>query len=99
MSFLEELQGHDYYLDFFLWMLKAVVEHLDSFDEQNAEGIIRPQNAQIIPYTSEGYPSIEDLSSILRRHKEHVETIYFGKYNFALNRSNENRQEVMFIAR
>lgn len=41
-------KGHDYYLDFFLWMLKAIDEHLDSFDEQNAEGIIRPQNAQNI---------------------------------------------------
>lgn len=41
-------EGHDYYLDFFLWMLKAIDEHLDSFEEQNAEGIIRPQNAQNI---------------------------------------------------
>lgn len=41
-------KGHDYYLDFFLWMLKSVVEYSNSFDEQNAEGIIRPQNAQNI---------------------------------------------------
>lgn len=41
-------KGHDYYLDFFLWMLKAVVDHSDSFDEQSAEGIIRPQNAYYI---------------------------------------------------
>ena len=41
-------KGHDYYLDFFLWMLKAIDQHLDNFDEQNAEGIIRPQNAQNI---------------------------------------------------
>lgn len=57
-----------------------------------------PNSIVVMSYTSEGYPSIEDLETILRRHKEHVETIYFGKYNFALNRSNENRQEVLFIA-
>jgi len=53
----------------------------------------------LMSYTSEGYPTIEALETLLRRHKNNVETIYFGKYNFALNRSNENRQEVLFIAR
>lgn len=52
----------------------------------------------VMSYTSEGYPSIEELEAQLRRHKQHVEVIYFGKYNFALNRSNQNRQEVLFIA-
>lgn len=41
-------KGHDLYLDFFLWMLRAIVEHADNFDELNAEGIIRPKNAQSI---------------------------------------------------
>lgn len=57
-----------------------------------------PHSVIVMSYTSEGYPSIEELEAILRRHKEHVETVYFGKYNFALNRNNENRQEVLFIA-
>lgn len=52
----------------------------------------------VMSYTSEGYPSIEDLETQLRRHKQHVETIYFGKYSFALNKSNQNRQEVLFLA-
>ena len=58
-----------------------------------------PNSIIALSYTSEGYPSIGEIESILRQHKNHVETIYFGKYNFALNRSNENRQEVLFIAR
>ena len=41
-------KGHDFYLDFFLWMLKAINNHATAFDEQNADGIIRPQNAQMI---------------------------------------------------
>lgn len=57
-----------------------------------------PDSIVVMSYTSEGYPSIEELETQLRRHKQHVEVIYFGKYNFALNRSNKNRQEVLFIA-
>lgn len=57
-----------------------------------------PHSMILMSYTSEGYPSIEELEALLRRHKNRVETIYFGKYNFALNRNNQNRQEVLFIA-
>ena len=57
-----------------------------------------PDSIILMSYTSEGYPSIEDLNVQLRRHKQHVDVIYFGKYSFALNRSNQNRQEVLFIA-
>ena len=57
-----------------------------------------PDSTIVMSYTSEGYPSIEELEAQLRRHKQHVEVIYFGKYNFALNRSNQNRQEVLFVA-
>ena len=57
-----------------------------------------PNSIIVMSYTSEGYPSIEELEALLRRHKQHVEVIYFGKYNFALNRNNKNRQEVLFIA-
>lgn len=41
-------KGHDFYLDFFLWMLKAISFHAEGFDEQNADGIIKPQNAKMI---------------------------------------------------
>ncbi len=57
-----------------------------------------PDSIILMSYTSEGYPSIEELETQLRRHKQHVEVIYFGKYSFALNRSNQNRQEVLLIA-
>lgn len=69
--------------------------YLDDLDELLGH---YPNSTIVMSYTSEGYPSIEELESLLRRHKHHVETIYFGKYNFALNRSNQNRQEVLFIA-
>jgi adenine-specific DNA-methyltransferase len=57
-----------------------------------------PHSTILLSYTSEGYPTIEELEVLLKRHKNHIETIYFGKYNFALNRSNQNRQEVLLIA-
>lgn len=57
-----------------------------------------PDSIIVMSYTSEGYPSIEELETLLHRHKRHVEVIYFGKYNFALNKNNQNRQEVLFIA-
>ncbi len=41
-------KGHDFYLDFFLWMLKAITNHTEGFNEQKAEGVVKPQNAQMI---------------------------------------------------
>lgn len=41
-------KGHDFYLDFFLWMLKAITSHADSYNEQKAEGVVKPQNAQMV---------------------------------------------------
>jgi len=58
-------KGHDYYLDFFLWMLNKIVEHSDSFNEQNAEGIIRPQNAQNILLLFAKY-NYRELKSLVR---------------------------------
>ena len=57
-----------------------------------------PNSTIVLSYTSDGYPSIGELEAILRQHKNQVETINFGKYSFALNRSNQNRQEVLFLA-
>jgi len=57
-----------------------------------------PYSTIMMSYTSDGYPSIEELEALLRRHKNRVETIYFGKYNFALNRNNKDRQEVLIVA-
>lgn len=41
-------KGHDFYVDFFIWMLTAIVDHTDVLDEENAEGIVRPQNARLL---------------------------------------------------
>ena len=41
-------KNHDFYLDFFLWMLTAINKHRDEFDEEHGEGIIKPQNASIV---------------------------------------------------
>lgn len=57
-----------------------------------------PDSIIVMSYTSEGFPSIEELETQLHRHKQYVEVIDLGKYSFALNRSNKNRQEVLFIA-
>ena len=76
-------EGHDYYLDFFLWMLKAIVEHSDSFDEQNAEGIIRPQNAQNILYlfASHNYKELKVLvRSTLTFRPEEADKVVYSTY-------------------
>ena len=44
----KQKKGHDLYLDFFFWMLKGIANHADSYDEQKAEGVVKPQNAQMI---------------------------------------------------
>lgn len=43
-----EKKDHDFYLDFFLWMLEAIDKHEESFDEHNAIGIPRPKNVQCV---------------------------------------------------
>ena len=58
-------KGHDFYIDFFLWMLSAIVDHADDFDEENAEGIVRPQNARLILDQFAGC-SYEDVKSRVR---------------------------------
>lgn len=50
-----------------------------------------------LSYTSAGYPSIDELNEIVGQYKEHVVVCPLGKTPFALNRSNEDRQEVLII--
>ena len=50
-----------------------------------------------LSYTSNGYPSPEDLANIIGQHKEHVEIIDLGEHSFALNRSNKGRREVLIL--
>ena len=44
----KQRKGHEFYIDFYLWMLNTIFEHAEEYDEQNAEGIIKPHNAENI---------------------------------------------------
>lgn len=55
------------------------------------------QSIMAMSYTSAGFPSIEELCSIMLQYKNHVEVCELGKHPFALNRNNEDRQEVLII--
>jgi hypothetical protein len=48
-------------------------------------------------YTSAGYPSIEELCDVMHQYKDRVEVCGLGNHPFALNRNNEDRQEVLII--
>lgn len=77
--------GHEYYLDFFLWMLNKIVEHSNSFDEHKAEGIIRPHNAQNILcfFASHNYIELKSLvrSTLISRPEEIYKVIYSAYKN------------------
>lgn len=55
------------------------------------------QSVLAMSYTSEGYPSIEELHNIMIQYKDQVIICSLGKHPFALNRNNEDRQEVLII--
>lgn len=62
--------------------------------------LARHQNSVIaLSYTSAGFPSIEELSAIVGQYKDDVIVNYLGNHPFALNRNNEDRQEVLIIGR
>lgn len=76
-------RGHDFYLDFFIWMMKAIVEHTDMFDERKAEGIIRPKNAQNIlsMFVNCRYAEIkEKIRLTLSERKTDVDKIIYSSY-------------------
>lgn len=50
-----------------------------------------------LSYTTEGFPSIEQLEQIVRKYKQETLVCYLGKHGFALNRNNAERQEVLII--
>jgi adenine-specific DNA-methyltransferase len=50
-----------------------------------------------LSYTTEGYPSIQELEEVIHRHKKTTHICYLGKHGFALNRNNAERQEVLII--
>ena len=58
---------------------------------------IHQQSIIALSYTSAGFPSIEELCSVMRRYKNNVLICYLGNYSFALNRNNTDRQEVLIV--
>ena len=55
------------------------------------------QSVIAMSYTSAGFPSIEELYEIMHQYKGQVEVCGLGKHPFALNRNNEDRQEVLIL--
>ena len=55
------------------------------------------QSMIALSYTSNGYPSIEELVRLMNQHKNHVEAISLGKHSFALNHNNANREEFLIL--
>lgn len=56
------------------------------------------QNSIIaISYTTEGYPSIDEIGNVVRRYKNNVIVCPLGRHSFALNRHNADREEVLIL--
>lgn len=60
--------------------------------------LTRHQHSTIaMSYTSAGFPSIDELYDVIRQYKNQVLVCNLGNHPFALNRSNNDRQEVLII--
>lgn len=57
------------------------------------------QSIIVMSYTSNGYPSIEDLVCLLSQFKRQVTIKSLGHVAFAMNRNNMNREEVLIIGK
>lgn len=44
----KQRKGHDFYIDFYLWMLQAVYDHKDEFPAIGSDGIVKYENASTI---------------------------------------------------
>lgn len=67
------------------------IEDLNTLLNRHKDSIIA------LSYTSAGFPSIEELRNIIGQYKEQVIVCNLGNHPFALNRNNEDRQEVLII--
>ena len=50
-----------------------------------------------LSYTTNGYPSKEELRDAMAQHKEHAQVIDLGEHSFALNKDNSERHEVLVV--
>ncbi|MEZ2441717.1 DNA adenine methylase [Chitinophaga sp. RCC_12] len=64
---------------------------LDSLINKHKDSII------VVSYRSNGIPSIDDIISTVRAYKRNVKSINLGKYNYALNRNNNENFEFLIV--
>ena len=50
-----------------------------------------------LSYTTNGYPTVEELVQIMREHKGRVQMLDLGEHSFALNKDNDERHEVLIV--
>jgi adenine-specific DNA-methyltransferase len=67
------------------------IKELDQLISMHSGSIIA------LSYTTEGYPSIQELESIIKKYKPITHVCYLGKHGFALNKNNAGRQEVLIV--
>ena len=67
--------------------------------ELNALLARHQQSTIAMSYTSAGFPSIEELCDVIGQYKNEVIVCNLGNHPFALNRNNNDRQEVLIIGR
>jgi len=80
----------------------AEFEDKKTFCNDLADLVEKHNNSIIaISYRNHGYPSIDDISQILKTHMINckVEIIDLGDYSYALNRSNLGKKEFLIIGR
>ncbi|MCX2429889.1 DNA adenine methylase [Pedobacter sp. GR22-10] len=61
---------------------------------------LKHKNSKIvISYRNNGIPSIPEICDLLSKYKKSVESINLGKYNYALNRNNDENYEYLIIGK
>ena len=76
-------KGQDLYLDFFLWMLEEIYFHKKEFPIQNADGIVKYENAQRILSFFENLECSEirkKVRSVLRERNTEEDRIIYSSY-------------------
>ena len=105
--FLEGLMNYDlipFYIDWNKANHEVTFGKNDQFEkktnyEYELDLLIQKYKESLIAlsYTSSGYPTIDDLVNIMRRHKNRIIVCNLGKHSFALNTNNANREEILIL--
>ena len=76
-------KGQDFYVDFFLWMLEAICAQKKEFPIQNADGIVKYENAQKILslFENQDYSEIhKKVRSVLSERNTEEDRIIYSSY-------------------